>query len=122
MSEEKESTKLSIEQQIETGHTKLDEVHEILLSLKDSCALQNAQSNEITALKEEIGDLKAQLQNANDQKVAVAQTLQSNMELFEKQGPEIEKWKNMYLGLKRKVEILYNGIGHEPKRVKSFDK
>lgn len=141
-----EASKGTIGEQIDAGHNKLDELHELLLVLKEDNAAQSqqnaAQSQEIAVLKTEINEkdgeiaslklivekCKSDQAKLEEQKNAVAQTLTSNMTTFEKLRLahdsavlEMEKFKNQYTRLKRKVEMLADEIeeGGETKRAKT---
>lgn len=134
-----EENKPTIEQEIEKGHTNLDELHELLLMLKENNAVHDKQSEEIAALKTDIGNkndeitnlrsmvetFKMDLTKAKEQKDVAAKALHANMVNIEKQRLayeshvlEIQEWKDKYMRIKRKVEMLATEIDDEPKSPK----
>lgn len=131
-----EANKATIAEQIDAGHDKLDKLHELLIVLKEdntaqseAIAVLNAEINKkdskIASLESIVEQFKTDLAKLEGQKIAVAQSLNSNMAIFENQRIahnaavlEKEQFKNQYVQLKRKVKMLADEIGEESEEAK----
>lgn len=106
---------------IEKGHTRLDELHQLLMDLKD----QNV--NEITELKGQLEQNNQKLKAVEEQRDAAAKALNANMcvvvdlrekarqhqEEIQKRDNQIMIWKNKYNQLQQNLRNLTTDSGSE---------